>query len=142
MTLPPAVVIHGLPHARLALGLGRPLSLLSAPGAPSYAGCGWWAALVAEARASVPGADVPDILDCGTAPGRVLEALSLGCRIVVLRPCPSFAGLAERAEAQGALLLPEPPRSLDMNDAGAARRLPGWLGPEGSIRGDSRAPVG
>ena len=51
MSLPPAVVIHGLPDALAALRSGRPVTLLSGPGAASYACCGWWRALVARARA-------------------------------------------------------------------------------------------
>ena len=132
MVLPPAVVIHGLPHARAALAGGRAVTLLSAPGAASYAGVGWWRALVAAARAEVPGLDPPDVLDCGDAPGRALEALSLGCRVVVLRPGPAFADIAERAAAQGARLLAEPPAALDLGHRAALRRLDAWLGVTGA----------
>lgn len=132
MVLPPAVVIHGLPHARAALMPGRAATLLSAPGAPSYAGAAWWRALVAAARAEFPALDPPDVLDCGDAPGRALEALSLGCRMVVLRPGPAFADIAERAAAQGVLLLAEPPAALNLNDRGALRRLDAWLGVTGA----------
>jgi len=129
MALPPAVVIHGLPHARLALSVGRPVTLLSAPGAPSFAGCSWWAALIALARAEYPGQDTPNVLDCGDAPGRVLEGLSVGCRIIVLRPCPAFDGLRLRLSTEGAVLLPAPPISLDLAQRGAARHLTVWLTP-------------
>lgn len=132
MVLPPAVVIHGLPHGRAALRPGRPVALLSAPGAPSYAGVAWWRALVAALRAEFPGLEPPDVLDCGDAPGRALEALSLGCRVVVLRPGPAFADIAERAAAQGARLLAEPPAALDLHDRGALRRLDAWLGVTGA----------
>ena len=129
MTLPPAVVIHGLPHARLALGAGRPVTLLSAPGAPSFAGCGWWRALISAARSEFPALDFPDVLDCADAPGRALEALSMSCRIVVLRPGPAFRDIAQRAAAQGAVVLKEPPPALDLHARGAALRLGAWLGP-------------
>jgi class I fructose-bisphosphate aldolase len=128
MVLPPAVIIHGLPHARAALARGHAVTLLSAPGAPSYAGVAWWRALVAAARAEFPGLDPPDVLDCGDAPGRALEALSLGCRMIVLRPGPAFADIAERAAAQGARLLAEPPTALNLGDRAAVRRLDAWLG--------------
>ena len=108
------------------------MTLLSAPGAPSYAGVGWWRALVAAARAEFPALDPPDVLDCGDAPGRALEALSAGCRVVVLRPGPAFADIAERAAAREARLLPEPPAALDLNDRGALRRLDAWLGVTGA----------
>ena len=128
MLLPPAVVIHGMAHARLALRMGRAVTLLSAMGAASYAGCGWWRALVDAAGDEFPAAPMQDVLDCGTAPSRALEALSLGCRIAVLRPCPAFSSVAERAAAAGAVLLAQPPPALDLAARGAARRLAAWLG--------------
>jgi len=127
MTLPPAVIIHGLADARAALAPHRPVTLLSAPGAASYAGCGWWRAVVAAALAGHPGAAVPDALDCAGAPGRALEALSLGCRLLVLYPCPAWAGVAGRAAAQGASLLDRPPPALDLGQPGAVRHLAAWL---------------
>lgn len=131
MVLPPAVVIHGLPHARLALRPGRPVTLLSAPGAASYAGVAWWRAVVAAVRAEFPESDPPDVLDCADAPGRALEALSLYCRVVVLRPGPAFTDIAGRAAAQGAVLLARPPPALDLGDRGTLRRLDVWLGVPG-----------
>jgi len=128
MKLPPAVVIHGLPHARLALRAARPVTLLSAPGAPSYAGCGWWRALIDAAWAEFPGSHAPDVLDCADAPGRALEALSLGCGIIVLRPGTAFADIAARAAALGAVVLAEAPASLDLGDRKVAWRLETWLG--------------
>jgi hypothetical protein len=123
MALPPAIVIHGLAHARLALGPGRPVTLLSAPGAALYAGCGWWRAVVAAS-----GAAGPDVLDCADAPGRALEALSAECRWLVLLPCPAWESVAERAAAQGATLLRERPPALDLSEPGASRRIAAWLG--------------
>jgi len=123
MALAPAIVIHGLAHARLALGPGRPVTLLSAPGAALYAGCGWWRAVVAAS-----GAAGPDVLDCADAAGRALEALSAGCRWLVLLPCPAWEGVAERAAAQGACLLRERPPALDLAEPGASRRIAAWLG--------------
>ncbi len=128
ISLPAAVVIHGLAHARLALRPGRAVLLLSAPGAASYAGCGWWRALITMARAEFPALDPPDALDCADAPGRALEALSLGCRIIVLRPGPAFADIAGRAAALGAAVLPQPPPSLDLGDRKAEWRLAAWIG--------------
>jgi hypothetical protein len=123
MALPPAIVIHGLAHARLALAPGQPVTLLSAPAAALYAGSGWWRAVIAAA-----GGDGPDLLDCADAPGRALEALSLGCRGLVLHPCPAWDSVAERAAAQGAALLRERPPALDLAERGASRRIAAWLG--------------
>jgi len=125
--LPPAVVVHGLPHALAALAPGRPVLLLSAPGAPSYAGCGWWRAVIAAALARHPGANAPDMLDCADSPGRALEALSVGCRLVVLHPGLAWNDIAERAAAAGARLLPVAPPALDLARRGSGRRLAAWL---------------
>ena len=125
MILPPAVTIHGLAHARAALAPGLPVLLLSAPGAASYGGCGWWRALVEaalEARSSMP-----DALDCGVAPGRALEGLSIGCKLLILQPCPAFGDVAERASRSGGLVLPARPESLDMRQREAEHRLATWL---------------
>ena len=128
MVLPPAIVVHGLPHARIVLRMACPVMLLSAVGAPSYAGCAWWRAMIGLARQEFPAAPAQDALDCAAAPGRALEALSLGCRVVVLRPCPAFADIAGRAAAAGAVLLAERPPALDLAERGAVRRMAEWLG--------------
>jgi hypothetical protein len=123
MVLPPAVIIHSLPQARLALALGRPVTLLSAPGAALYAGCLWWQALI-EAAAT----DSPHFLDCADAPGRAVEALKLGLPGIILT-CEDvlFAAVAGIARAQGAVLLAAAPPALDLGGRGAARKLDAWL---------------
>jgi hypothetical protein len=123
MSLPPAVVIHGVEHARRALAAGRPVTLLSAPAAALYAGCFWWRAVIAAS-----GANQPDVLDCADAPGRALEALSVGCQYLVLLPCPAWDSVAERAAAFGATLLDARPQALDLAAPGAERRIAAWLG--------------
>jgi hypothetical protein len=122
--LPPAVVIHGLAQARVALRPGRPLTLLSAPGAAQYAGCLWWRELLRLAEFN--GAA---FLDCGNAPGRALEALKLGLTGLILTcPAPAFAVVAEIAAAQAATLLATAPPALDLGKSGAERHLAAWLG--------------
>ncbi len=123
----PAVVIHGRPHLLAALAPGRPVLLLSAPGAAGFAGAGWWHALTA--RAGQPAA-----LDCADQPGHALEALALGCALVILEPGPAWPSVAARAPP-GALLPARPP-ALDLARPGAARRLHRWL------QGDSAALIG
>ncbi len=123
MNRPPAVVVHGLAQARLALAPGLRVTLLSGRGAALYAGCGWWRALVAAC-----GTTGPDILDCADAPGRAMEALRAGCRLIVLDPTvPAAALVASRAVAIGALVLSERPAALDLAEPGALRRLDAWL---------------
>ena len=123
MKLPPAAVVHGLPHLRQALAPGRPVTLLSGPGAALYAGCGWWRALMAMGAGGHP-----DILDCGDAAGRALEALRAGCRLLVLDGAlPSWPLVSARAAAYGGFLLPARPPALDLAQPGAHRRLERWL---------------
>lgn len=123
MKLPPAVVVHGLDHAKQAMAPGLPVTLLSAPGAATFAGCGWWRALVKAA-----GFGGPDVLDCGAAPGHAMAALRCLCRILVLDPAvPAWPLISARAAAAGAVLLPAPPPALDLHAHNADRRLLDWL---------------
>ena len=138
MVLPQAVVVHGLADARLALAVGWPVTLLSAPGAAGYAGCGWWRAMVEAARAEMPGISpegapgriwAPDVLDCLDQTGRAIEALRHGLRRLVLLPgAPARDDVVARAETLGALLLDVRPPALDLAQPGAARCLAAWLG--------------
>ena len=127
MTLPPALVVHSLDHVRAALRPGRAVTLLSAPGAANYAGCAWWRAMLAAAGTDAP-IEAPDILDCADAPGRALEALAVGCRRIILYPCPAWPSIGERATAAGATLLSARPAALDLGDPTEAWRIEAWLG--------------
>ena len=129
MKLPPAVMVHCLAQVRIAMAAGSPVTLLSGPGAALYAGAGWWRALMAAAAASAHDhAPPPDILDCGAAPGRALEAARAGQRLLVLRTTAAlFTEAAGIAQDYGATVLPEAPESLDLGRPGAARRLGAWL---------------
>ena len=124
---PPAVIIHGLADAKMALAQGWPVTLLSAPGAAIYGGVGWWRGLI-----EAVGPAWPDILDCGAAAGRALEALRGGQRILVLRASgPIFAEVGALADASRATILAHPPAGLDLADPRAARRLGAWLNGDG-----------
>jgi hypothetical protein len=124
----PAVVVHGLAHARSALAIGRSVTLLSAPGATLFAGCGWWRAVIERARDEHPGVPVGDILDCADAPGLALGALRIGQRRLVLSPSsPGWQSVAAIAASLGGEVLTSRPPALDMADRNAARRLHDWL---------------
>ena len=134
MMLSPAVIIHGLGMARAALEPGLPLTFLSAPGAGVYAGVGWWREVIEAAAAP---AGTCDILDCGDAPGRALEALRRGQKHLLLQAEPAiWEDVADRAEQVGATLLARCPDALDLGARGAFRRLAAWLAvPEADTRG-------
>ena len=117
------MVVHGLPDLRAATAPGRPVTLLSGPGAAIYAGCGWWRALMA-----LGAGDNPDILDCADAAGRAMEALRAGCRLLILDPAvPAWTLVESRAAIAGATLLAARPPALDLAAPGSERRLDGWL---------------
>jgi hypothetical protein len=123
MQLPPAIIIHSLEDAGVALAPGLPVTLLSAPGAALHGGCLWWGALLRQA-----GAQGVSLFDCADAPGRALEALRLGLPGIVLTCEPAaYNVVAGIAAAQGAVLLPGAPPALDLADRGAKRRLSTWL---------------
>ncbi len=120
--LAPAVIVHGLDDAQAALAVGRPVTLLSAPGAALYAGCLWWTALVAEARAGSPSVESSDILDCADAPGHALAAIRIGQPAIILdEQAPGFAAVAAIAEAQGCMTAA---RAAPGTRSGRARRPP------------------
>ncbi len=140
LALPPCCTVRSVADARIALADGRPVTLLSAPGAASFGGAAVWIALVAALREEPGAGHFFDLLDCGDAPGRALEALRLGQRHLV------FDGeerardaLQERASRLDAVIWPERPRSLDLAPYlrapdEARRRVALWLDRHGSFR--------
>lgn len=106
----PAAIVHGLAEARAALAQGRPVTLVSAPGAALSAGCGWWRALVLAAREAHPDVPCLDILDCADGTGAALAALRIGLSRLILRPsAPGRAAVAAIAAARGGFVLAAPP---------------------------------
>lgn len=130
----PCVVVRSLRDVRLAASFGRPMALLSARAAASFAGCLAWQALARAAREAAPGLVGADILDCADASGRALEALRLGQQILVLdERSVGFADVSGRARAMGATVLPVRPLAFDPGLAphpspGLRRALAAFLG--------------
>jgi len=127
MPLPPAIVIHGLGHAKAALaaaaGLSVAVTLISAKGAAGYAGPAWFRMVVDEARAAHPEAQVTAVLDCGDMPGYALAALRDGARII------RYSGdtaekIADIAAQYGAQVIAGRPEALDLAAVERARRDP------------------
>ena len=124
----PAVVVHSLADARVVLALGRPVTLLSGEGAALYAGCGWWRALTAAARAEFPLVPTADFLDCADAAGQALAAVRIGLRHLILSPdAPGRPQVAAIIAGLDGVLLAERPPALDLADPASRRRLHEWV---------------
>jgi hypothetical protein len=135
------VVVHSLADARAALAQGQPVTLLSGEGAALYAGCAWWRALTAAARAEFPLVPTADFLDCADASGLALAALRIGLRHLILTPdAPGRARVAAIIAGLDGVLLAERPAALDLAEPADRRRLHAWVrarsGPD-----DSGAPL-
>jgi hypothetical protein len=104
------------------------VTLLSAPGAALFAGCGWWRAVIDRAHSEYAGVPLNDILDCADASGLALGALRIGQRRIVLDPdAPGWHSVTAIAASLGGAVLTSRPPALDMADRAAARRLHIWL---------------
>jgi hypothetical protein len=131
------VIVHGLRDAVAALAegasAGSPVTLVSAPGAALYAGCGWWHALVADARAAHPEVPCTNILDCADGTGVALAALRVGLSRLVLWPeAPGRAAVIAIAESLGGFVLaaaPSPGSRVAPSGAPGARRAQLAKGP-------------
>jgi hypothetical protein len=110
------VIVHGVDDVQLVLAVSHRVTLLSAPGAAGYGGCFWWHMLMRQARAIVPEACIPNVLDCADDSGRALEAMRIGLRGLILeRSAPGWDRVADTAAARGVTLLAEAPAAFDMN---------------------------
>jgi hypothetical protein len=137
MRLPAAVIVHGRSDIDRVLAHGRPVTLLSAPGAGIYGGCLWWRALVGSIRDARPGPEIRAVLDCADASGQALAAIRTGLDgLVLYLDAPGRERVAVIAANRGILLLDRAPPALDMGSPGAQRRLDAWL-QERAAAGDS-----
>jgi fructose/tagatose bisphosphate aldolase len=116
-------VVHSLDHARAAVAAaaerGRPVTLMSAPGAPAYLGAPVFREIAAAAASEHPGVAVTAVFDCGEEAGLALQALREGAKVVRLRATPEItAKIASIARQTGARLEEngEPP-AVDLLDA-------------------------
>jgi hypothetical protein len=109
------------------------VTLLSAPGAALYAGCGWWLALMTAARETYPNVPCIDILDCADGTGQALAALRIGLRRLVLWPeAPGRDSVVAIAEAlDGFVLASAPPVNPAVTLFRAKPAMgPGYAGPD------------
>jgi hypothetical protein len=116
----PVFIVHSFGHAvaalRAAAAAERQIVLASAPNAGGYAGAGWFAAVVEEARGTVPQARFSAFLDCGDEAGPVLAALRCEIQGVIFIGRADVARrLADIAQQQGArLVTARPEAALDL----------------------------
>ncbi|MDP7547370.1 MAG: hypothetical protein QGF20_08755 [Alphaproteobacteria bacterium] len=119
-----AIIFHHLQQAESALAaaaaLHQPVTLLTAPGAAAYGGPGFYLAMLEQAVARHPRAEVRAILDCGEDSAMAQMALALGWRCLVLRGKGAVREKVRQIAVQyGAEILPRAPKALDPG-AGAA----------------------
>jgi hypothetical protein len=113
------VILHSLQQAEYAVAAavadGKPITLLTAPGAAAYGGPGYYLAMVEAARARHPEAMVTAILDCGDDAALAQMAFSLGWRHVVLAgPAAVREKLQQIARHYGAVVMATPPKATDL----------------------------
>ncbi|MFP6772802.1 MAG: class II fructose-bisphosphate aldolase [Alphaproteobacteria bacterium] len=113
-----ANIFHNLQQAQRAVAAavedGRPITLLTAPGAAAYGGPGFFLAMVEAARECHPEAMVTAILDCGDDAALAQLALRLGWRHVVLAgPAAVREKLQQIAEHHGGVVMAQPPPAMD-----------------------------
>ncbi|MCA3278516.1 MAG: hypothetical protein ING10_04515 [Roseomonas sp.] len=121
----PAVVVHGRAQAEWALRIaaGRPLLLLSAPGAALNVGPGWFKAVLDQAAAEHPGSTFIAALDCAAASGAALAALRAGFKLVIFDlGHPAAASVLGAAAEAGAEVLGIRPAALDLGALDPRRR--------------------
>jgi delta 1-pyrroline-5-carboxylate dehydrogenase len=118
----PVIVVHSLGHATAALtSAARADSrvvVASAPGAGSYAGPGWFGALIAAAREAVPKARFSALLDCGADVGAAIAAIRSDIEGVVFTGRADVARrLADIARQHNVRFVTERPAvELDLGD--------------------------
>ena len=111
----PAIVVYGIADIESAAGPGRPFDILSGPGAALYMGCGWWRAMLEEARSQWPLLIGIDILDCADDAARAMEALKIGQQHLVLSAhSPAFKAALAIAENAGAVVFENRPEALEV----------------------------
>lgn len=127
MMLPPAVILHGAEDL-VSLDGGEALTLLSPPGAGSFAGAGWWLALLRLVRMRLPHLAFYPFLDCGGDGAAGLEAIQRGVPgLILASAAPGWAECAALSRARGVFLLPAAPPARDpafLRHAGKRRAGP------------------
>jgi hypothetical protein len=117
------IVIQDLAEARAALAVaregGRPLRLITPPGAAAWLGPRYFAELTRAARAEFPDVDARFVLDCGDMAGLALAALSSGVEAIAVEIAAAPRRRIEAmARASGASVEPVDRHRPGPNDPG------------------------
>jgi hypothetical protein len=129
----PFVIVHTIGHVRDAvaasLKLGRPVTLISAPGAAAYMGPEVFLRMTEGDPGTPPPKGISVVIDCAADPGQALEALRVGLRHIRLDAADEV--LAKfRDMTDGTVLDGAPINAYDMaahDDHNGAERLTDWL---------------
>ena len=135
----PAFIVHDRAAMRAVFDAAgrRALRIESPVGFAGFAGAGFWAALLADARTDYPQAKIEAVLDCGEEPGTALAAIRAGVPAIRCRcPAPARARLAALARAAGvAFIAGRRPKAHDLSIApDAARAVTEIMAPRRALK--------
>lgn len=119
MTAGKRVIVHNAAHARATIAAaeaaGRPVTLVSAPGAAAYLGGAYFREMISQAGAGEATVPVTAVLDCGDAIGYALGALHDGVPSVRVDASAEALGrIADIAAQMGATLDQDDAPALDL----------------------------
>ncbi|MBO6521534.1 MAG: hypothetical protein JJ900_11520 [Rhodospirillales bacterium] len=84
----PYLIVHNIGHVRDAVTtakeLGRPVTLISAPGAAASLGPDVYRRMVEAALSESSATGISAVIDCADDPGQAMQAIRLGCRNIRL----------------------------------------------------------
>jgi hypothetical protein len=123
---PVCFTVHAKAHVLAALAAGeaagRPVVVVSGPGASAYAGAAWFLAMTRQAAAQFPEVRLTAMLDCSDRAGDAMTALKAGATDLIFTGHPEASRrLADVARQTGAQIHRSRPVSCDLLD----RRDPG-----------------
>lgn len=134
----PYVIVHTITHVREAVStaqtLGRPVTLISAPGAAASTGAEVFMHMIeaglAEAKKTGYRAVITAVIDCGSDPGQALQAIRLGCTNIRLDAGTDVITKFRDMVGPDGLVLDGTPLNvydMDDNDRDQAPGLEDWL---------------
>lgn len=115
------VMVHNaaeaIDAARAAASAGKPVTIVSPPGAALFAGPIWFKALTDAAREEIaPTAAVTFMLDCADSPGAVMAAIRARIEAVSFHGnAQALARLAAIAKSAGVILQAPPAAAVDLS---------------------------